>query len=498
MKKIFTLMAAAALTLTASATTFTFQNETSMVQTKDGITVTLSQGSGNNAPAYYSNGMRLYANNTITVSGGDLSNIAISCAKQGDKGYASMTASTGKLTSGGESTSGSNIVTDTWTGTAQSVTFTLGTGQRLIVQVVVNGDGSEIPGTGENPGGGDDQPDAPVVGLDPDFTYPEPTVILPPNRSVSGEPYSFIENNIQVACDMGRIENGSTDYFSAHAGYSMTFTATQNIKGIVINGMVKANFEATVDHGNVKFLTPTSDTDADPVVVITDIDSKSVTISCVKQLRCYQVDVYFDENPDATIGGGNGGGNGGGTVPGGTNLTYDTAEAIYFTSIYEDYDLHNYTIFLCNWESYDWPYFALDIYPDEKDITGTFSWDDYTLGDYTYYQYGESEDDITWCEGGNVKITKAGDIYTITGAIECEDGKTYNISFVGEVDFYTEDDYYGDGGDDGGDDDGGDENGVDSIEADGSDAPAYDLQGRRVGKGYRGVIIRSGKKSIQN
>ena len=33
-------------------------------------------------------------------------------------------------------------------------------------------------------------------------------------------------------------------------------------------------------------------------MVIRNIDAKSVTLSCPKQLRCYSARVYFQENPD--------------------------------------------------------------------------------------------------------------------------------------------------------------------------------------------------------
>lgn len=479
MKKIFTVLAAlAAFVLPAAAATFTFESESSISQTVDGISVVIAKGSGSSAPAYYSNGLRLYAGNTITVSGADISRVDLTFTMQGTKPYADLTASPGTLVSGGNSTSDSDFKTDVWTGSASTVTFTLGaSGQRLIRNVVVNGDGSDTPGTGGDPVD-PDEPDTPGQ-LDPDFVYPEPTVLGVPSTTVQGAEYSFIQSNVLVSCTKGAVTAG---YFSAHAGYDLTFTATKDIKGIVINGFVKKDFTATSSNGSISYLNPSEDTEADPVVVIKDIDSKSVTISCVKQLRCYSVELYFDENPDAVISGNSGSGEV-------VELTFDSAEAVYESEFVELFGEENYSVFLFNAAAPDVPYFALDLYPETKDeLSGSYSWNDYTLGDYTYYVYGYGDDDFTWMMDGEVTVSKSGDNYTITGTVTCDNDVTYAISFSGPMPIYNDDEYYGDGT----------ESGVKDVVVDGvnSETPAYDLQGRRVGKSYRGIVIRNGKKEI--
>lgn len=480
MKKLFTLFAAIALCFPAFATTFTFNSEADLNQTVDGITVTVAKASGNNPPTFYDNGLRLYVANTITVSGSNLQSMKLSFAKQGQKEYASLTASVGSLVSGGISTSSDNPVTDTWSGSASSVTFTVGTGQRLLLQLVVNGDGSEsLPeGPGTNPG----TPDTPSE-LNPDFVYPEPTKVTVPATTVQGDAYSFISNNVLVSCTKGAITDS---YFSAHAGFDLTFTATRPIKGIVIDGMVKKGFEATVNHGKISYLTPEdADTDANPCVVISDIDAESVTISCVKQLRCYSVEVYFDENPQATVSGG--------SIGGGEEIPFHCtlADAVYEKEFSELVGEVNYSIFLGGDEPF--PYFSLDIYPEaEGKIAGNYSWDALNLGDYTYYQWGEGEDDYLWAVGGEVSIAQEGEFYTITGSVTLENGNTYILDFKGSVSFFTDDEYYG-----GGDDD----SAVEKVEyrtSEESDGPAYDLQGRPVSKAYRGIVIRSGRKEIQH
>ena len=434
MKKLFTLIVGALCCFSAMATTFTFTSAESVTQTTDGYTVKIEKGSGNNAPAYYDNGLRLYASNTITISGTNLTNIELTFSMQGSKAYADLTANPGTLVSGGASTSQTDLKTDTWTGNATSVTFTLGaSGQRLINKIVVNGDGSEGGNTGggnENPSGPTD-PDSPS--LNPDYNYAEPTVVNVPSTIVQGAEYTFIDNNIEVSCTKGAITDS---YFSVHAGFAMTFTATKNIKGIVINGFVKKDFTATADHGKISYLTPAEDKEANPVVVITDVNSKSVTIDCVKQLRCYNVEVYFDENPEATVSGAPGSGEE-------ITLNFDSADAVYESEYAEMIGEPNYLIFLYNESDPEIPYFALDIYPVSKDnLAGTYTWDDWNLGDYTYYAYGYNEEDVTWIEDGEVTITKSGNNYTISGSILCDNGNIYNIYFSGEMSFYTDDEYF--------------------------------------------------------
>lgn len=108
-------------------------------------TVTFNAGKGNGAtaPRVYSNLLRLYAKNTITIedSANPISKIEIEFAKQGSNDYIkTLTAGSGTVTSGGTPTSG-ETVTDTWTSSTtptKKVVFTLGaSGQRVIKSVKV-------------------------------------------------------------------------------------------------------------------------------------------------------------------------------------------------------------------------------------------------------------------------------------------------------------------------------------------------------------------------
>ena len=418
MKKIYSLLALVCFSVHIVAATFTFSSDASLQQTVDGITLSIAQGGGSSAPKYYTNGMRLYAKNTITLSGTNITNVTITFAKQGTKAYAGLTASIGNLVSGGESTSADDDKMDVWTGSASTITFTLGeSGQRLIKQINVNGEVITPD---------DDQPTTPTdpapPQLDPSYVYAEPTTVIAPNQTVQGAEYIFISNNIAVSCTKGAITPTATSYFSAHAGYELTFTATKPIKGIRINGYVKAGFTATADNGIVTYISPAEETEANPVVVITDINNTSVTLSCVKQLRCYSVEFYFESNPEGL---------------GSTPTTGEEVNFVGYTADYEYYEdfssegAYNYSIYLYGQTDTD-PSVMLDIYTAEKDkFEGTYSTADGTLGEYCFYDI--SEEEYYALVQGSIQITKNANNYTIAGTMVGENGVTYNISYTGEL-----------------------------------------------------------------
>ena len=103
-------------------TTFVFSTSTDK-QVRDNITVLLEQGAGANPPAVYKDSVRLYTGNTVTVKGKQITAVELTFAKQGRKDYASLTANTGTLVSGGVSAGNDDLKTDVWTGDASSVVF---------------------------------------------------------------------------------------------------------------------------------------------------------------------------------------------------------------------------------------------------------------------------------------------------------------------------------------------------------------------------------------
>lgn len=135
--------------------------------------------------------------------------------------------------------------------------------------------------------------------LDTAYVYAEPTVVTNSDSIGSNIAYSFISNNVKVTASKGA-RTGT--YFSANADNTMTFTTTRPMKGLVVNGFVKKGFEATTNAGTIVYeSSDEEDVTAEEVLAITDIDATSVTISCVKQMRCYSVSIYFEENPEVDI-----------------------------------------------------------------------------------------------------------------------------------------------------------------------------------------------------
>ena len=123
------------------ATDFTLSSAAAV--TKDGISVSFAKGNGNNAPAWYPAGLRFYASNTITIScDDDITGVTFNWEKQGSKAFASVTANPGSYshpTAAGEGT---------WSGSAKSITFTLGSSGQLQLNtfsVTTDGGGSSDP-----------------------------------------------------------------------------------------------------------------------------------------------------------------------------------------------------------------------------------------------------------------------------------------------------------------------------------------------------------------
>ena len=113
--------------------------------TVSGITATPAKASGSNAPAWYST-LRLYANNTLTVSSvsGNMTSISMTWTKNSGKSFASVTTNVGTYTHA--SASGQ---TGTWTGDASSVVFTVGSSGQIQTTTinVTYTSGGEIPTT---------------------------------------------------------------------------------------------------------------------------------------------------------------------------------------------------------------------------------------------------------------------------------------------------------------------------------------------------------------
>lgn len=436
MKKFFALIVAVCFALSAMAETeFTFTSAADMNQTKDGYTISLAQGSNTqNAPVFqnphynseYHPEMRMYLGNTITVSGENLTNIQMVFAKSGgsNKEYTGLSASVGDLVSGGTSTDATDWKVDSWTGNATSVVFTLtGKGQRQIQRIVIDGEPIVIT------------PDEDVLpteaDLNPNYTYDEPTVVSVPDTTIIKKEYAFIDNNILVHCSLGSILKAEADsnpddeeddshpaYFNCNANYEITFTATQPIKGIAIDGFVRKDFDASCDHGEIQYLTDEDkDMEGWPALVIMDINATSVTLSCPKQIRCYELRVYFQENPDPI-----------------DVVTTDTTDLYPVSAVAVDYSeteyseegSYSYWVKLSSANQY--PEIWLDLYSAVKgDLSGSYSPYNYNVGEQNYVWFSDGETDAVTAYDIDVTIEKIEEGYSIAGVLTCwEQGKEWD------------------------------------------------------------------------
>lgn len=434
MKKFFAFIAAVCFAVSAMAETeFTFTSAADMNQTIGDYTVVLAKGSGSTAPSatvdYQTQTpeMRLYVGNTITVSSDEaITNIQMVFAKSSasNKPYTGLTASTGELVSGGESEDKNDWKVDSWTGSATQVVFTLtDKGQRRIQRLVIDGEPIVIDTTTTALPTADD--------LDPDYSYAEPTPVLPKDTVIWQEEYAFIHNNILVHCTQGSIVKAEEDsnpddekddshpaYFNCNANYQITFTATQPIKGIAIDGFVRKNFDASCDHGEIQYLTDEDkDMEGWPALVIMDINATSVTLSCPKQIRCYELRVYFQENPDPI-----------------DVVTTDTTDLYPVSAVAVDYSeteyseegSYSYWVKLSSANQY--PEIWLDLYSAVKgDLSGSYSPYNYNVGEQNYVWFSDGETDAVTAYDIDVTIEKIEEGYSIAGVLTCwEQGKEWD------------------------------------------------------------------------
>ncbi len=137
------LNAKEALSVSAD-TTAEFTLSSAADATVDGVTASFAKGSGSSNPAWYPAGLRLYANNTVTISSSSaITSIVFNWEKQGSKAFASVTANVGTYTHPSAAGEGS------WTGEATEVVFTLGgSGQLQLNTFTVTTGGAQAQLTG--------------------------------------------------------------------------------------------------------------------------------------------------------------------------------------------------------------------------------------------------------------------------------------------------------------------------------------------------------------
>ena len=134
----------------------------------------------------------------------------------------------------------------------------------------------------------------------------EPIIISAPDTVISKMAYTIAEQGITISVSNGTVLPAGHEwnpidrtYFAVLAGYQMTISAEQAIKGIAINGWIRKNFSASANCGTLNYLDASiEDTEGEPVLTISDIDTTSVTLTCVNQIRCFSLEVYFTQNPE--------------------------------------------------------------------------------------------------------------------------------------------------------------------------------------------------------
>ena len=260
----------------------------------------------------------------------------------------------------------------------------------------------------------------------------DPIIITAPDTTIVKQSFTIETQGITISTTNGSIypaehsfNNFGRDCIICYAGASISFSASQDIKGLAINGNTKKNFSATCDHGTIDYLSDAyEDAEGEPVLTISDIDAQSVTIACVNQLRCFSIEVYFTQNPGGTQG----------EVMDTVRFTAVRAEAADYSDNEEYSTEGHYSYWLSLTPEAGYPQVWLDMYAAVKgDLSGEYSLYNYNVGDYTYVQLSESELDYEYAYDQEFTITKNGDNYHVEGYIIADNDVQYEFVFDGPI-----------------------------------------------------------------
>ncbi|MBQ7631163.1 MAG: hypothetical protein IJS82_00170 [Paludibacteraceae bacterium] len=269
----------------------------------------------------------------------------------------------------------------------------------------------------------------------------EPIIIVAPDTFVNKQPYSFTDQGITISVTQASSYPADHDwnslgitYFAVTAGYQMTISAEQPIKGVAINGWVKKSFTASSDHGMLSYLSDDDDdATGEPVLTISDIDNTSVTLSCDKQLRCFSLEVYFTQNPEAPQEGGD--------VIDTIRFVAVTAEAADYSDdeLYSSEGHYSYWLKLAPQEVY--PHVWLDMYSAVKgDLSGEYSLYNFNVGEQTYVQLGADSWEYEYAYDQAFTITKTDAGYHVEGYIICQNDYQYEFVYDGPIELAPVDD----------------------------------------------------------
>ena len=262
-------------------------------------------------------------------------------------------------------------------------------------------------------------------------TYEEPTIIMSPESIGNNIQYSFTQDNIKVECTKG----AQTDtYFGCNADESITFTADEPIVSLSINGFLKEGFSATVSGGDLETADASEgEAETNPVLIIRNINNKTVTINCLKQLRCYSVSFYFEDDTEEVIGGNAGG-----------NTDEPVIDILPFTDMqfvfYESEGSYDYMLYISDPASDN--YIGLNFFSTDGKLENIYGSDDQTLGlDYSYiYIAAEDEEEegdyISFKSASLMIVANEDGTYSITYEITTNGGNFYTKELKGLVPVY--------------------------------------------------------------
>lgn len=129
-----------------------------------------------------------------------------------------------------------------------------------------------------------------------------PLTIVPESQAFNNQPYTFTASGVTVTCDKGAINTLDGQlYFGCNAGCTLTFTTDRVMRALVVNGYIKQEFDAEVSSGDLYYADATEAAVEGTVLAVLDINATTLSIQCVKQMRCYSVDIYFTDNPELDI-----------------------------------------------------------------------------------------------------------------------------------------------------------------------------------------------------
>ena len=295
MKKIFTLfLSACALFSTMNAEEVTYDFSTSI---PSGWSCSVEPNGFEKTGS--ERGAQFSKSSVLTLSGSKgISKVVVTCSANIDKKNTIAVSVNGTQFGTTAVLAKEANVEKTFTGTATDgdlvLTLTRGDKSIYIKKVVVTC--TEAGNTG---GGGTNNDDELGKDLDPDYVYTDIVNVVAPTDEFYNQPCTFTQNNIEVKCSKSTHKDG---YFSCAAGETMSITATQPFVALAINGTVKKNFDAESNVGDIYFVYDSEEeVSQDPVLYIEEVNAKSVTITCVKQLQCKEITLYFKEAPELDL-----------------------------------------------------------------------------------------------------------------------------------------------------------------------------------------------------